>query len=358
MSLILSGTDGLSDIDGTAATPAIRGTDANTGIFFPAADTIAFSEGGAEVMRIDSSGRLLVNQTANYSGVTSAIELSGTTGANQPAINANAFTGTTATSTGYFLFNRSRGSSVGTNTIVASGDRLGMVRFQGANGTDYSIAAEIYGEVDGTPGASNDMPGRIVFATTPDGSGAATERMRIDSSGNVKLSTAGTSILNSSGNKILNQTGSVLQVITATSTSATIVSSNTFTDLTGFSASITPSSTSNKVLIMINVNAYVVSNANGWGFQITDGSNNVIVEPLGRDSQGPFGYYISGADGANPQYGASFSYQYLWSPGTTSAVTVKLKGRPYNSVTGSAYFNQNASGNNNVGSIVLMEITA
>jgi len=58
MSLILSGTDGLSDVDGTAATPAIRGTDANTGIFFPAADTIAFSEGGAEAMRINSSGNV------------------------------------------------------------------------------------------------------------------------------------------------------------------------------------------------------------------------------------------------------------------------------------------------------------
>jgi hypothetical protein len=58
MSLILSGTDGLSDVDGSAATPAIRGTDANTGIFFPAADTIGFAEGGAEVMRIDSSGNV------------------------------------------------------------------------------------------------------------------------------------------------------------------------------------------------------------------------------------------------------------------------------------------------------------
>ena len=58
MSLILDGTNGLSDVDGTAATPAIRGTDANTGIFFPAADTIAFSEGGAESMRVDSAGNL------------------------------------------------------------------------------------------------------------------------------------------------------------------------------------------------------------------------------------------------------------------------------------------------------------
>jgi len=58
MSLILSGTDGLSDVDGSAATPAIRGTDANTGMFFPAADTIAFSEGGVESMRLDSSGNV------------------------------------------------------------------------------------------------------------------------------------------------------------------------------------------------------------------------------------------------------------------------------------------------------------
>jgi len=58
MSLILSGSDGVSDIDGTASTPAIRGTDANTGIFFPAADTIAFAEGGTESMRLDASGNV------------------------------------------------------------------------------------------------------------------------------------------------------------------------------------------------------------------------------------------------------------------------------------------------------------
>ncbi len=51
---------------GTASTPAISPTgDLNTGIFFPAADTIAFAEGGAEAMRIDSSGNLLVGTTSN-----------------------------------------------------------------------------------------------------------------------------------------------------------------------------------------------------------------------------------------------------------------------------------------------------
>jgi hypothetical protein len=49
---------------GTAALPAITTTgDTNTGMWFPAADTIAFAEGGAESMRIDSSGNVLVGTT-------------------------------------------------------------------------------------------------------------------------------------------------------------------------------------------------------------------------------------------------------------------------------------------------------
>jgi hypothetical protein len=58
LSLILDGTNGVSDIDGTAATPAIRGVDGNTGVFFPGADTAAISTGGVERMRIDSAGRM------------------------------------------------------------------------------------------------------------------------------------------------------------------------------------------------------------------------------------------------------------------------------------------------------------
>jgi len=50
---------------GTAALPAITTTgDTNTGIFFPAADTIAFAEGGAEAMRLTSAGNLCIGSTA------------------------------------------------------------------------------------------------------------------------------------------------------------------------------------------------------------------------------------------------------------------------------------------------------
>ena len=56
MPLVLSGTDGVSGVDGTASNPAIEGTDSNTGIFYPAADTVAIGTGGTERLRVDSAG--------------------------------------------------------------------------------------------------------------------------------------------------------------------------------------------------------------------------------------------------------------------------------------------------------------
>jgi hypothetical protein len=51
---------------GTVGAPAITTSgDTNTGIYFPAADTIAFTEAGVESMRIDSGGRVLINKTSN-----------------------------------------------------------------------------------------------------------------------------------------------------------------------------------------------------------------------------------------------------------------------------------------------------
>jgi hypothetical protein len=56
---------------GTASAPSITTTgDTNTGIFFPAADTIAFTEGGAEAARFDSSGRLLIGTTSGTRKLT------------------------------------------------------------------------------------------------------------------------------------------------------------------------------------------------------------------------------------------------------------------------------------------------
>jgi len=64
MAITINGTTGIAGVDGSASTPAVQGTDTNTGIFFPAADPIAFGEGGSEVARFDSSGNFGIGVTA------------------------------------------------------------------------------------------------------------------------------------------------------------------------------------------------------------------------------------------------------------------------------------------------------
>jgi hypothetical protein len=63
-----------------------------------------------------------------------------------------------------------------------------------------ALAAEIRVEVDGTPG-SNDMPGRILLRTTPDGSQAPVDAVKIDSAQNVTVS-AGNLVIGTSGKGI------------------------------------------------------------------------------------------------------------------------------------------------------------
>lgn len=72
--------------------------------------------------------------------------------------------------------------------IVSDNDNLLDILGVGFDGTDYALSGGIYIEVDGTPG-SNDMPGRIVFKTTPDGSQTPTEVMRLSSAQEILIAT-------------------------------------------------------------------------------------------------------------------------------------------------------------------------
>jgi len=73
-------------------------------------------------------------------------------------------------------------------TQVELDDTLGLVLGGGFDGTDYEIAAAIRFGVDGDPGLDN-MPGNIIFSTTPDDSNEPVEHMIIDSQGNVTIKT-------------------------------------------------------------------------------------------------------------------------------------------------------------------------
>ena len=85
------------------------------------------------------------------------------------------------------LFVKSRNGTIGSSTIVQDDDDLGNIGFVADDGSDFAhLAASITASVDGTPGA-NDVPGRLVFATTADGASSPTERLRISSAGSLSL---------------------------------------------------------------------------------------------------------------------------------------------------------------------------
>ena len=144
------------------------------------------SNTATERMRIDSSGRLLVGATSSIDVASSASAKLQVTHAANSLSAAFYSTVNTVGPAGILALGHGRGSVSG---LLQNDDVMGQIRFAGADGTDLeTVGAQISAEVDGTPGA-NDMPGRLVFSTTADGASSPTERMRINSSGNVGIGT-------------------------------------------------------------------------------------------------------------------------------------------------------------------------
>ncbi|NBS71674.1 hypothetical protein EBT31_22595, partial [bacterium] len=139
---------------------------------------------------VNADGRVVVGYTAPIAdalSTTSFIQEHATTG------NGSSFSQTrwqSANTNGpLHFFQKSNSGTVGTHSIVSSGDTLGTHVFAGSDGTAFIPAAYVAAAVDGTPG-TNDMPGRLVFSTTADGASSPTERMRIASTGAIGLSGA------------------------------------------------------------------------------------------------------------------------------------------------------------------------
>ena len=161
---------------------------------------------GSERARIDSSGRLLLGHSSSRTTANALEPHFQMEGINVSTSTAAIVRNENGANGPILALSKSRGTSTGSSTIVQSGDVTGAIHFAGADGTDLnSFTAWIQSEVDGTPG-SNDMPGRLVFYTSADNASSPSERLRIDSSGNLNLVSSSSTLTD------LNFTDSLLNV--------------------------------------------------------------------------------------------------------------------------------------------------
>ena len=147
---------------------------------------ISFRTNSAERLRITSAGDLFVAGT----GGMNTTQLPNGNTINVNGTSSNDGLSVLRYSTGYGAYGlnigRSKSDTIGTNAAVTNGNDLGHISFYGADGTDFNMAAQITSQVDGTPSDGTDMPGRLVFKTSSDGSATPTERLRITSDGDVR----------------------------------------------------------------------------------------------------------------------------------------------------------------------------
>lgn len=138
--------------------------------------------------------------------------------------------------------------------------------------------------------------------------------------------------------------GKILQVIQATNSTEITSTSATFAD-TNLTASITPSSTSSRILVMISQPYQNVVASSG-----NELVGNIKIQRGGTDITTQTLNFRATAYSSELQYRGTFNFHYVDSPATTSSTTYKTQ---YNN-TGAGNFRVN----NNLSTIILMEIGA
>jgi hypothetical protein len=140
--------------------------------------------------------------------------------------------------------------------------------------------------------------------------------------------------------------GAVVQVVSATYSTTSASSSSTFAD-TGLTATITPTSASNKILVFVNQNGCgKVTNNTSIGLRLVRASTTISnIGVIEADTN----------SGATNRIG-SMTTAYLDSPATTSATTYKTQ---FNSASnlGTVVLQESSGGTFAMSTIVLMEVT-
>lgn len=126
--------------------------------------------------------------------------------------------------------------------------------------------------------------------------------------------------------------GKILQVVSTTKTDAFSTTSTSFTDITGLSVSITPSSASNKILVLFTVQASHPNAGGDLNINLVRDSTSILVGTSGTLEN------VTGYTAQSAAYEiAMFNNSYLDSPATTSALTYKMQ---FKVATSTGYVNR------------------
>ena len=137
--------------------------------------------------QFSSSVAVSASAVQTYNGIVPNLQINGTTATT--SAQAIADFDTTDGNSALLQFFKSGNASIGSSTVVASGEALGRIEWWATQQTGtfatQNQAAGIRATVGTTvtSGASADMPGKLIFCTTPDASGTCTDRLTLDQAG-------------------------------------------------------------------------------------------------------------------------------------------------------------------------------
>lgn len=232
---------------------------------------------------------------------------------------------------------------VDTSFVDLKGGTTGQVLSK-ASGTDLDFTWVAQDDSNAIQNAIVDAKGDLIAATAAD----TPARLAVGSNGQVLTadSTAATGMKWAAVSA-----GKILQVVQATTTTATTVTGTTLTD-TNITASITPSSSSSRILVLVSATVQMYSSGSvnqiGMGMNLLRGSTVVF-----EDNANGEGWYITTSYTGYHQLAGIQTITYVDSPATTSSTTYKVQIKA-STASGTA----KTSDNSRTSSIILMEVGA
>ena len=326
---------GATTLDSTltvAGTTTLNGTanlNGNTNIGNANTDTITVTG----ILNVDS-GTLYVNPTDNRVGIndsspSEALDVVGNALVSGTLGVTGAITGASATLTDL---------TVDTNLIKTNSTS----NFVGINTTSPTVALDVTGDIKQS-GVLLNSDGTVSAPSISFTNDANTGLYRIGSD-KIGIATNGARV-GEIGVDYGGFTGNIIQVVSATTTNSTANSTNTYADISGLTASITPKYNTSKILVLvttlIGLDATVSSSGRLYAINLLRGATQIAIydnQTISVNASGTGGYTFVCA------------FSYLDSPATTSSTTYKLQIKNNNTQRVTAGLGSSTS------SIILLEV--